>query len=228
MINNLKASYDSLDLGSSAPIGIAMEKVEIEIDPQEILGNYAKAFVNECYRNAPELVERINFSEEEVINYCKFLMKQRVDCVHQECRIWGKLKALWIPTWIQYNLSMIGEVVMVDKGLDIIPVMKDDKFITYQEAYEISQRIHYFRDYVQIVTDAMPRGIYGDKDVMTTAVVANYVRAQSKVEHVAATYVTAFLNMKLKEEVAMAALYRVQYDDIEFIRAALTNAGGII
>lgn len=82
-------------------------------------------------------------------------------------------------------------------------------------------------DDLQIVQDGMPRSSDGNVDVMSTALIAGYVRSLKRVEHVAATYVTAFLGMKLKEEVAMQTLYRVQYDDIEFIATALTSQRGL-
>ena len=57
--------------------------------------------------------------------------------------------------------------------------------------------------------------------------IADYVRSLKAVTHVASTYVTAFLGMRLKEEIAMSALYRIQYDDIEFIATALTTHRGL-
>jgi len=203
-----------------------MEVINVEIDPSTLLGDYATAFVNECYRNAPELVDRLKLTAEEVVSYSEYLAYQRVLCVHSKCEDYRKLKSLWIPVWIQYNLAMIGKVIMYDRGLTILPQMKEVA-LKFDQAYAISEKIAYFKDYVQLVHDAMPRSEFGDKDVMSTAVIAGYVRAEHRVEHVASTYVTAFMNMKLREEAAMQVLYRVQYDDLEFIRAALISGGGL-
>ena len=88
---------------------------------------------------------------------------------------------------------------------------------------EISSKIGAFEDDLQIVKDAMPRSEEGNPDVMSTALIADYVRSINKVQHVASTYVTAFMGLTLRKEAAMQVLYRVQYDDIEFIRSALIS-----
>jgi hypothetical protein len=104
--------------------------------------------------------------------------------------------------------------------------MQESK-MSFEEALVISEKIGSFQDDLQIVKDAMPRSIEGDVDVMSTALIADYVRALKPVEHVASTYVTAFLGMRLKEEAAMGALYRVQYDDVAFIASALLTQKGL-
>jgi hypothetical protein len=109
----------------------------------------------------------------------------------------------------------------------MIPVMEHPSEMTFEEALSVSEKVGMFLDDLQIVQDAMPRSEQGNVDVMSTAMIAGYVRAMKKVDHVSATYVTAFLGMKLKEEAAMQTLYRVQYDDIGFIASALTTQRGL-
>jgi hypothetical protein len=162
-----------------------------------------------------------------MLQYMKYLLVKRIETVQMNCPEFRKLKVLYIPVWIQYNLSMIGEVNIREKGLKLVPTIADAETISYAEAVAISDKIGAFESDLQIVHDAMPRDITGDVDVMSTAMIDGYVRAIDKVDHVAATYVTAFMGMKLKEEAAFKVLYRVQYDDIDFIATALTAQKGL-
>lgn len=225
-MNNTDA-FQNLDITSAKPISVPIETVEVEMSESNLFEGYAKAFVNEAYRVNPLRAEQVKLTQEEVLNYIKYLLVKRIETVNMNCPDFRKLKVLYIPVWIQYNLSMIGEVTIRDKGLKLIPTVADTNTISYVEAVAISDKIGAFESDLQIVKDAMPRDITGDVDVMSTAMIDGYVRAIDKVDHVAATYVTAFMGMKLKEEAAFKVLYRVQYDDIQFIATALTAQKGL-
>lgn len=219
--------FDSLELAVTKPTSIPMESVEVEISNENLFGDFGKSFVAEGYRVAPLTAQQVNLTQEEMTDYINYLTAKRIECIHDRCADYRKLKTLYIPSWIQYNLSMIGKVIIREFGLTLIPVMDDVDLITFEDALVISNKIAAFDGCLQIVQDAMPRSPYGDKDVMSTAMIAGYVRSISPVEHVASTYVTAFMGMKLREEQAMSVLYRIQYDDVEFIRSALTLQKGL-
>jgi hypothetical protein len=221
------ASFQSLDLGTTKPTSIPQETVKIQISLDNLVGKYGHAFVNEAYRVNPLRAEQVKLTEDEVQAYCNYLLTQRVKSVHQNCPDFRKLKVLYIPAWVQYCLSMVGIVTLRDVGLRIEPEMESESTMTYEEAVAISEKIGSFENDLQVVKDAMPRSVDGNTDVMSTALIADYVRAIRPVEHVASTYVTAFLGLKLKEEVAFQAIYRVQYDDVEFIASALTTQKGL-
>lgn len=216
------SGFETLDLTGAKPTSIPMETIEVQISSDNLLGNYAKAFVAEAYRVAPLKAQQLDLTMEEVSNYCNYLLYQRVLSVKGDCKDFRKLKVLYVPIWIQYNLSMIGEVVIREKGLRMVPTMEAST-MTFEEAAAISEKIGSLESDLQIVQDAMPRDPKGNKDVMSTALIAGYVRSIEKVEHVASTYVTAFLGMKLKEEAAMQVLYRIQYDDVAYIASVLTT-----
>lgn len=226
MENNYGA-FDALDIGTAQPISVPAELVEVEVGVDDLIGKYAKAFVNEAYRVNPLRAEQVGLTEDEVDAYCRYLLVQRVNTVHMDCPMFRKLKVLYIPSYVQYTLAMIGRVDIREKGLQLIPVAQDGPTITYEEAVAISEKIGSFINDLQIVQDAMPRDIHGNKDVMSCALCGGYVRSIEKVEHVSATYVAAYLGMKLRREVAFQALYRVQYDDVEFIASALTAHKGL-
>jgi len=226
-MNNGNASvFTSLDLGSAKPISVPMETIEVKVEG-DLFGNYAAAFVKEAYRKNPLRAEQVGLTAEEVDAYSRFLLTKRIESVNGTCSDFRKLKALYIPAWIQYNLTMIGRVVIRDRGITLIPVEDSSSKMTLEEAIAVSEKIGMFEDDLQIVRDAMPRTDEGDLDVMSTALIAGYMRSLNPVKHVASTYAAAFMGLKLKEEVAFAALYRVQYDDIAYIASALTTQRGL-
>lgn len=216
-------NYATFNLSDSiSPTGIEMEQIHVEISNENLFGDFGRAFVSEAARVAPLMADKVKLTEQEMEDYINFLTHRRIQVINQSCTDFHRLKVLYIPSWIQYNLSMIGKVILRDVGLELIPVFSSYNLISLEKAYAISNKIAAFEGKLQIVQDAMPRSIYGDKDVMSTAMIAGYVRSLFPVEHVASTYVTAFMGMKLREEQAMGVLYRVQYDDINYIRSALT------
>lgn len=217
------ALFKGLDIGSSKPTSIPNENVEVEIGSETLFGSYAKAFVAEARRVNPLRMEQIGLTVKEVEKYSQFLLERRIAYVSETCTDFRKLKALYIPSFIQYNLAMVGKLILRDDGLTLIPVYVGPKTISLEEAYAISEKIGSLENDLQIVQDAMPRDVLGDVDVMSTALVAGYVRSIRPVQHVASTYVTAFLGMKLRQEASFAVLYRVQYDDLNFISTALTT-----
>lgn len=227
MQNSNVSAFSTLDLTGAKPTSGPLETIEVEISSESLLDSYAKAFVSESRRVAPLRAEQVGLTVEEMSKYCAFLLYQRVLCVRGECELFRKLKVLYIPVWIQYNISLIGEVVIRGKGLKFVPTMaKPD--MTFEEALAVSEKVGSFEDDLQIVQDAMPRSVQGDINVMTTAMIAGYVRAIEPVAHVAYTYVTAFLGMKLKQEAMFKVLYRSWYDDVDTIAALLTADKRII
>lgn len=224
---NDNASFKTLELGSSQPTSVPTEVIVVEISKDNLMGGYGKAFVQEAYRVNPLRAEQIKLTPEEVEEYCNFLLTKRINSVHLNCPEFRKLKALYVPAWIEYNLQLIGRVDMYDIGLTIMPEIAEPSNMSFEEAVVISDKIGQLIDDLQIVQDAMPRDIHGDVNVMSTAMIAGYVRAIRKVDHVSFTYATRFLGLKLREEAAMRALYRVQYDDVNFIASVLTTQKGL-
>lgn len=216
------STFATLDLTGAQPTSVPMETIHVQVTADNLLGSYAHAFVQEAKRVAPLRAEQVQLTDAEMESYCQFLLYQRVLCAQDRCELFRKLKVLYIPVWIQYNLSMIGEVIIREKGLRFIPEMEEPG-VTFEQALQISNKVGAFERDLQIVQDAMPRSNKGDLDVMSAACIAGYVRSLEKVQHVASTYVNAFLGMKLREEAAMRVLYRIQYDDVAYIASVLTS-----
>lgn len=214
--------FTSLDLGTGSPTSVDMETITVKLSGSTLLTNFAKAFVQEALRKSPLRAEKVNLEVEEVDKYCQYLLYQRVLSVKDECKDWRKLKLLYIPSFVQYAMSQVGRVVLRQYGLTLLPEMEDVD-MTYDEALAVSEKIAAFEDTLQMVKDAMPRGPEGDEELMSTALIADSVRSMRVVQHPVTTYVTAFLNLKIQEIQAFSVLYRIKYDDVNFITTALCS-----
>jgi hypothetical protein len=214
--------YDIV-LGASKPTSVPTEQINVKVGCTPLMEDYARAFVSEAARKNPLTFNKVELTEQEMLDYVKFLLFKRIECVQNKCADFRLLKVLYIPGYVQYILSQIGECLNRNQGIKLVPVYGDDpkKVIKYADAVKISDKIRAFEDDLQMVKDAMPRSIDGDLDVMSCALIADYIRAEHEVEHVRSTYVAAFAGFKLEEELAFKVLYRKQYDDIEFVTKAL-------
>lgn len=220
--------FSTLDFTGVKPTSVPMQTVEVQIDPATMIDDYAKAFVSEVRRCDPRRFEQVQITEDEMVKYCRYILKQRIACIDDKCADWRAIKNLYIPVFIQYAISLIGVVQIYDRGLTLKPVMCDPKEgeteMTLNEALELSGRIGYFEKSVQVRLDAMPRDKRGDRDTMSCALIAGYVRSLTPVEHPVATYIAAFMGFTIKKESAFQVMYRLQYDDLEFIRSAMMNS----
>lgn len=222
--NNVSFNFT---LGCDKPTPVSTDIIEVNISSANLFGDFAKAFVAEASRVNPLKFSRAKLSEEEITRYVEYIVTQRIKMVNIEKVRFYELKNLYMPSWIQYIISMIGRVDMRDVGLTMIPKMEVESQMEFTEALAISEKIGSFETDLQIVKDAFPRTIDGDRDVMSSALIADYVKALKPVQHVASTYVAAFAGFKLKEEAAFKVLYRVAYDDLNFIRSALISTKSI-
>jgi len=220
--------FQNLDFTGVKPTSVPMDTIEVHIDPATMIDDYAIAFVNELSRCDPRRFEQAPVSKEEMIKYCRYILRQRIACVNDACKDWRAIKNLWIPVFIQYAISLVGIVQITERGLTLKPVIDDlpegEAEFTTKEALELSGRIGLYEKSVQIRLDAMPRDKRGDRDTMSCALIAGYVQSLDEVSHPVATYIAAFLGFTIKKESAFSVLYRLRYDDLEFIRAAMLNS----
>lgn len=210
-------------LGVKQASPVQLQTVEVEVSVDRIMEGYSKAFIHEANRVNFGLLDRSGLTADELTAYSAYLLTQRVKYVHQDCPQWRKLSNLWMPAFIQLAISLIGEVVIHEDGLRFIPIMREESAMTYEEAEAISNKLYNFYGVLQVLKNAFPRSIEGDKDVMTCVLINDYVRGYSKVTLVQSSYVAAFLNMRLKEEMKFADLFRQEYDHIDTIANAIVS-----
>lgn len=213
--------YINLDFGTK-PGATKLEIIEVSIDPALILSDFATAYYKELMRRNSIKAEACKITVDELSSYFTGLIKMRVLSVSEAgLKDWRVAKALFIPSWIEFSISRIGEVIDNVRGLKFIPVM-DDTTYDLKEMLETSSKLQTFTvDGVVLHKDALPRSNEGDIETMSMAIVDGYVKGQDKYSHPVSSYVAAFLGFTLKKELDFKMLYRVTYDDVDFIREML-------
>jgi hypothetical protein len=214
-----KALYS--ELGDSVPKSthIGLETVEVEIPANTLLGDYATAFVQEAELRHPDRADRVGLKQDELLEYCKFLISKRVATVHRTVTDAGKLRDLYIPDFIQLCLETIGEVVYDEMSVVLIPVYKA-KVMSLDEAYNVSRKLAQFKDLLRMNRNAMPRGTEGDVEVMSSILSEQHVRCMREIHPVSAI-VTSFLGLTIQKEIILSSLYRVEYRNASAIRRAV-------
>lgn len=211
--------YSKLDFGTNITTD-KLEKIDVTIDPNLILSDFAKAYLSELQRRNSIRAKSVAITEAELKEYFISIIAIRVQSVRGNCPVWREAKALFIPTWIEFVITEIGEVVDVDRGLLFTPVFEHQYDI--KKLLATSDKLRAFRsDGVSMSKDAFPRKPEGDYETMSMVIINDYVQSISKDSHPIASYVAAFLGFKLKEEASFKMLYRIRYDDVDFIRTML-------
>lgn len=216
-----KNQFSNLDFGSK-PTTVKLETIDVTINPELIINDFASAYLKELHRRNPEKFEAVKLTEVELQEYFATLIRFRVLSIQPDRWVdWFRAKALYIPVWIQFCMAQVGIVIDRDRGLKFRPVM-DDLEYDMPKMLEISDKLQSFiSDGVVLVKDAMPRGDEGDIETMSIALIEGYVMSQTKYSHPISSYVAAFLGFTLKREIDFKMLYRIRYDDVDFVRDML-------
>lgn len=225
-IETTAKSEFNLDYGTKPSYG-TLTTINVIINDDVMLGDYGKAYAAELYRRNPLRAEQANLTADELTKYFTQILALRVQYIHDKCKLWRQIKQLNIPTWIQFVISQIGQVIDYDYGLQMIPEF--DAEIDLEFLLDVSLRLESFKsDGITMHKDAFPRKKEGDKDVMTMTMIDGFIYSMKVTSHPIDSYVSAFLGMKLMEEQAFKILYRVRYDDVNFIRQMLMSETKII
>lgn len=220
MQNGSNNAFENLDWGT-VPTSVKTEIIEVQIDPKLMVKDFAEAYAKELYRRNPLRAKEVNLTSAELYSYFTGILKTRVDSVNEECKYWRQAKQLLVPTWVQFVISRIGLVRDTQRGLIIKPVL--DVKVDIKQLLDVSNRLELFlEDGVALHKQAFPTVPEGDVDTMSMSLINDYVYGQSKVPAVN-SYIAAFLGFTLKRNTNFEILYRVRYDDVDFIRDMLIN-----
>lgn len=97
----------------------------------------------------------------------------------------------------------------------------------FEDARLISDQLRMFKlDGVGMSDNALPRTKDGDQDVMSSMLIGDYVKSIKEVTPIK-TYVSAFLGLNLLGETTWESLFRIRYDDIDYIRSRLISEESI-
>lgn len=116
--------YDSLDLGSASAISVPLEVIEVSLGQGSLIDQFADQFVSETHWANPLRAEQVGLTEDEMRQYVRFLVFLRVLGVHEKLPKFHRTRSLYMPAFVQYILSMVGDVIIRDKGIKLTPVME--------------------------------------------------------------------------------------------------------
>lgn len=191
------------------------------------MSSFNHAFVSELERKNPLLSDKLNLTEEELIKYETFLLVNRVDIVNQNCKIIRNLKYLAMPCFVERVMTDVGICKIRDRALIIYPKVSDElrsNLITLEEAIQISSKIESCINDLAVVERAMPLAIEGNPEVMTLALIEDYVVGMGDYDDPLVQYITFALSCML-EETEFNNLYYMRYDDVKTIESNICVLG---
>lgn len=233
---SMKANVEALNFDTKIST-VKHETIEVTIDPTILLNDYARAYARELRRHnskrftdefltwytndeGEEVQHTMDDAVLELQQYFVGLLDLRIQSVNGDCPDWRYSKQLWIPSIIQFVLTCVGVVWDVEKGLRFVP--KCDSSHNIREMLDTSMKIASFKaDGLAMVKDALPRSEEGDFDVMQCAIINDYVMATHRIGHPSSSYIAALLGLQLEKSVMSSLLYRVRYDDVDYIKDML-------
>lgn len=218
-------NFNTLDYGTKAT-NTKLEVIEVSINTDLMVNDYALAYSKELHRLNPIKAKETNLTAEELNYYFAALIALRVESINDTIRVWREAMLLAIPAWIQHTISTIGEVIDRVRGIHFKPRLTLDYDVKL--LLEISNRLESFEvDGLSLHKNAFPREKTGNAEVMGMAIVGDFVHSINADAHPASSYVAAFLGYKLVQEQSYSVLYRVRYDDVNFIATQLINDRGL-
>jgi hypothetical protein len=191
------------------------------------MASFNEAFVREGERKNPLMAEKVNLTTEELADYERFLLVNRVDIVNGSCKIFRMLKRLAMPCFVERCLSDVGRVTIRERGLDIHPTVDDSTrkdLISLDDAIVISQKIESFYDDLAVVLGAMPGDEGGNSETMTLALIQDYVVGMGDYDDPLVQYIVFALQCMLIET-EYNSLYYMRYDDVRTIEANMSALG---
>jgi hypothetical protein len=232
----------------STPMPREIIKIEVEIGNGAIpINDYAKGLHDALCFNAYHSMlpnQPLSITVDEILWYLEALLEIRVSVINQEFKDRYLLKNLFIPSFFQMILSLIGKVHIRERGIELIPIWKKNSssnpnpvlqegkgqlFPAAKSALiDISNKFGYYERAIHLEKAAMPSNPEGDHDLMMTAVIDGYVCSLNPVSHGFFTYASAFLRMTLAREASFKVLYQIQYDDVELISSYLAQRREIL
>lgn len=196
--------------------------VKVKIDPSIMVKDFAQAYAKELIRLNPARAKSDPITATELYTYFQGILALRVQMVNNDCKDYRAAKRLAIPTWIQFTISKVGLVFDRLRGLCFKPEMKFD--FKMDELLAISLRLQAYEvDGLGLHMDAFPRDWSGDLNVMSMAIIGDYVNSITDTPTPVHSYVAAFLGQKLVEEKTFSMLYRVRYDEYSYILQQLIH-----
>lgn len=231
--------FENLNFGfTSKPVDYQV--IQVEVNPHFMMNEWAEAYANDLERRNPLKYQTAKYQygdktvrlDSQVISkYMRQLLIYRVKDVNGELKgIYHVVKQLGIPAWIQFVISMVGNTNDWDRGLRYVPSLLEPKDeVSIEEMLSISHVLRSFTpDGKPFFTNAWPKSKDGDKTVMSCAIVDGFVSGNDPNAHPIKTYVAGFFGAKIRQQDDYRMLYRINYDNIQQLKAMLMTEDTIL
>ena len=216
-----KTNFDKLDYGTRVS-NSEFTEVKIVLDNSVIMDQFAIAYVNELKRMNPVRYQADPITVDDLKEYFSGILALRVEMINNNCPNLRQARRLYIPTWIEYTISKLGIVTDRVNGLVFKPTININYDIT--NLLNTSDKLSlYQNDGLHLQSDAFPRSWEGDENVMGMVIIGDYIQGRNHNSHPVHSYVSAFLGNKLVEEQTFSMLFRVRYDETQFILQQLIH-----
>lgn len=217
---------DELKTINSKHSPVPVRNLHVQVSVEGLIA-FNKSFVCEGERKNPLTADKVQLTEQELLEYERFLLVNRIDLVDGKCKIFQNLKRLAMPCFVERVLTDVGRVIIRDHGLDIHPTIDEElrkNIITLAQAIEISNKIDAFYDDLAVVAGAMPASEEGNPQTMTLCLIQDYVVGMGDYDDPLVEYIVFALQSML-EETEYNSLYFMRYDDVKTIEANISALG---
>lgn len=182
-----------------------------------------------CKIESDERGHRLNslvkLTEKEAESYMRYILVQRIKYLNGEKVNSALLSELMVPAFFYLALKCIGVFEDSESGFSFKPTTSETEDISEEEVLKIGVKFSKLKDVYASVKGVWIRTKAGDPDVMRMACVREQVVSMSPVAHPIRTYLAAFLDARISEEIESRGLYRLQYDAISTILHIMQGEG---
>lgn len=186
----------------TTPTPAEFETLEVKVGAHSLFSVYAETLLNLAKSRAGQGHYPDNApSVEEVVSLLNYLLKKRCKLTQGKEGLQGADK-LQVPTFFAVGLSQIGVYQDRLSGLTFQPTYAGPAdLISSELALEISLRLNWLSEYVQLTDGAVKGSNFGDPDVMQCVIASGVVISRSKEPSVLVPMLAPFFGLELQDGV---------------------------
>lgn len=226
MLEQLLRKFSTKD-GDIARTPASLERIPVKYTLGSVFDAYNQDLMLkiDADERGRRLNELVNLTAEESSYYMRYILVQRIKYVNGERVNTGLLSELMIPAFYACALASIGIYHDDISGLEFAPQTDDTFEYDEEKIRAIGTKFYQLKDVYASTKGAWMHSRAGDSDVMRMACVQEKVVSMSGIAHPLKTYLAAFLDAKIADEIANRGLYRFRYDAISTILTIMQGEG---
>lgn len=201
--------------------------IEVYVKPSVMLDDYARQLVVSAQFHNPQRFEVKPLDPDQMVQYCRFIVYQRIQQVKGEKIQWYKLKDINVPEFLSQVLPSFGRVDYFEYGRLYMPNMHEsfNPTIDIDQALTISGDLEFYKGTLRMHKDAFPRVKDGDFETMNCACdSAGMVLTTISVKSDIAVAHAAFLGFTQPKDSWFLNHLELRADRIDVIKRILLNS----